>query len=78
MSVFHDDDDVYAPAIDIEVVEVQKVKASGGLNDSNFSCTVCQVTCYSKDFFYKHITGRKHVAALSAVSAPQQPQPTRP
>ena len=45
----------YDPDKNIEVRNAKHLSSS-----SNFVCTVCDVTCFTEEYYQKHLNGRKH------------------
>ena len=53
--MFHDLSD-YDPDRDIEASNAKRLLSSS----TTFVCTFCDVTCFTKEFYQKHMNGRKH------------------
>ena len=60
---FHEEKE-YNPEQDIDVKQAIALPQS----PTNYICTVCYVTCYSEDFYQKHLSGRKHRNNISRIN----------
>ena len=60
---FHEENE-YNPEHDIEAKQAIALLQS----TTNYVCTVCDVMCYSEEFYKKHLSGRKHRTYLSRIN----------
>ncbi|MEW8584063.1 MAG: hypothetical protein AB2570_20370, partial [Candidatus Thiodiazotropha endolucinida] len=59
LAPFHDPV-TYLPSQDMEAVEAIKVSKDGPTAMETYNCAICKCSCYTLDFYKKHMSGRKH------------------